>query len=175
MTPLRLLLGAVAVVTALVLQTALVARLPLPGSPPDVVLLVVVAFALAEGPLSGMVTGFVAGTCADLLSDHAVGRLALAYVVVGHLTGLGAGERSAWRPFLAAGAGTALALLVYAAEGLLLGDTRITGDALLRGLASQVTYAVVLVPFVVPLVALLVRGVDPDPERRPAAGRRAHR
>lgn len=175
MTPLRLLLGAVTVVTALVLQTTVVARLPLPGDPPDLVLLVVVALALAEGPLSGVVTGFVAGACADLLADHQVGRLALAYLLAGWLAGLGEGERSAWRPFVSAGAGAAVALLVYAAEGLLLGDARVTGDALLGALASSVPYAVVLVPFVVPLVAVLCRRVDPDPERRLVPARRARR
>lgn len=172
MTGRRFVLGALLVVTALLLQTTVVGRLPLPGSPPDLVLVVVLAFALAEGPLSGMVTGFVAGLLADLSSDHALGRLALAYVVVGYLVGLGSDGRSALRPFLAVGLGAAGVLVVYAAEGLLLGDPRISGGALLRGLTSSVPYAVVLVPFVVPLVGLLVRAVDSDPDRRPVPRRR---
>lgn len=174
MTARRVLLGAVLVLGALVLQTTIVARLPLPGSPPDIVLVVVLAFALAQGPLSGMVTGFVAGALGDLLADHALGRLALAYVVVGYLVGLGAGgdNRAVLRPFAAVGAGTAGALLIYAAEGLLLGDPRVSAAALGLGLVSSVPYAVVVVPFVVPLVGLLVRRVDADPDRRPAPARR---
>lgn len=173
MRPTRGVLGAALVVAALVLQSTLVARLPLPGSPPDLVLVVVLAFALAEGAQSGMVTGFVAGCLADLGSDHALGRLALAYVVAGYLVGRAAGDggRSVLRPFLAVGAGAATALLVYAAEGLLLGDPRVSVEALMQGLTSSAPYSVVLVPFVVPLVAGLFRRADPD--RRVPLGRRA--
>lgn len=164
MTPARLLVGALTVTTALLLAPTLVARLPLSGSPPDVVLLVVLAFALAEGPVSGAVTGFIAGTLADLMSDHAVGRLALAYVLVGHLVGAAAGDddRSPLRPFVAVALGAAGSLVVYAGEGVLLDDPRISWAALGTGLVSAVPYAVVLAPFVVPLVALLVRGPQPD-------------
>lgn len=179
MTWRRFLIGAVAVLAALVLQGTVVARLPLPGSPPDLVLVVVLAFALAEGPLSGMVTGFVAGALADLLADHALGRLALAYVVAGYLVGLAVGddERSVLRPFVAVGVGAAAGLLVYAAEGLLLGDPRISASALRLGMVSSVPYDVILVPFVVPLLGLLVRRADSDADlhvvrpRRPS-GRR---
>ncbi len=175
MTARRFLLGAVLVPAALVLQTTVVARLPLPGSPPDLVLVLVLAFALAEGPLSGMGTGFVAGALADLTADHALGRLALAYVVAGHLVGLAAGgdDRAVLRPFVVVGAAAAGVLLLYAGEGLLLGDPRVSAGALGVGLVSSVPYAVVLVPLVVPLVGLLVRWADVDTDGRPATSRRA--
>ena len=168
MTPSRLLLGAVTVLTALLLQTTVIARLPLPGSVPDLLLVLVLAFALVEGPLSGLVTGFLAGLCADLVADHQLGRLALAYAVVGYAVGLleEDNERSVLVPFLAVGAGAAGALLVFAGEGVLLGDVRVTFSAVLRGLLSSVPYDVVLTPFVVPLIGALVRRVDLDPLRR---------
>ena len=78
MTVQRLLLGVVSVITAVLLQVTLVGRLPVPGAAPDLVLVLVVAFALAEGPQSGMVTGFLAGLLTDGLADHEMGRLALA-------------------------------------------------------------------------------------------------
>ena len=161
---------AVLVVVAVLLQSTVVARLPLPGSPPDLVLVVVLALALAAGPVAGAVTGFAAGALGDLLADHALGRLALSCAVAGHLVGLAAGdaERSVLRPFAAVGLGTAAALVVYAVEGALLGDPRVGLGALLRGLVSTVPYAVVAVPFVVPLVGRLVRG----PERSPVLGAR---
>lgn len=175
MTARRLLLGALLVLTAVLLQVTVVTRVPLPGSPPDLVLVVVLALALADGPLTGTVAGFAAGTLADLQSDHELGRLALAYVVAGHLVGAAAGddERSWLRPFAAVGLGAAGALVLYAAEGVLLGDPRVSAGALGRGLVSTVPYAVVLVPLVVPLVALLVRRLDPDPDLRlaPPPGR----
>ena len=168
MTPSRLLLGAVTVLTALLVQTTVIARLPLPGSVPDLLLVLVLAYALVEGPLSGLVTGFLAGLCADLVADHQLGRLALAYAVVGYAVGLleEDNERSVLVPFLAVGAGAAGALLVFAGEGVLLGDVRVTFSAVLRGLLSSVPYDVVLTPFVVPLIGALVRRVDLDPLRR---------
>ena len=168
MTASRLLLGAVTVLTALLLQTTVIARLPLPGSVPDLLLVLVLAYALVEGPLSGLVTGFLAGLCADLVADHQLGRLALAYAVVGYAVGLleEDNERSVLVPFLAVGAGAAGALLVFAGEGVLLGDVRVTFSAVLRGLLSSVPYDVVLTPFVVPLIGALVRRVDLDPLRR---------
>jgi rod shape-determining protein MreD len=164
----RFALGAVTVLLAVLLQTTFVARLPLPGSPPDLVLVLVVAYALAEGSASGMITGFVAGLLADLVSDAELGRLALVYVVVGYLAGLADDEteRSTLLPFVVVGLSAAGALVLYAAEGFLLGDPRASVAALARGLTSSVAYDVVLTPFVVPGVGLLVRRVDPDVARR---------
>jgi len=160
-TGLRLLLGAGAVLLALLVQVSVLAALPLPGGAPDLVLVVVIAFALAEGPLSGMVTGLVAGLLADLLAVHELGRLALAYVVVGFATGLldDDRERGALAPFVVVGAGAVGALLLYAAQGLLLGDPRVGAGSVGRALISSVAYDVALTPFVVPLVGLLCRRV----------------
>lgn len=168
MTPSRFLLGTATVLTVLLLQGTVVARLPLPGAAPDLVLVLVLAFGLAEGPLSGMVTGFVAGLLADLLADHQLGRLALAYAVVGYLVGLlqDDSERSSFVPFLAVALGSLGALLIYGFEGALLGDARVTLGAALRALVSLVPYDVVLTPFVVPAVGALVRRVDVDQARR---------
>lgn len=164
----RFLLGMVTVLTALLLQTTVLAVLPLPGAAPDLLLVLVVAFALAEGQLSGTVTGFVAGLAEDLAGDHQLGQLALAYVVVGYVVGLvhDDTERSTLMPFVAVGLGAAGAVLIYAGVGVLLGDVRVTGPAVGRSLVSTVPYSVVLTPFVVPVVAALVRRVDPDAARR---------
>jgi rod shape-determining protein MreD len=164
----RFFLGAATVLTALLLQTTVITQLPLPGAAPDLLLVLVVAFALAEGPMSGMSTGFVAGLLADLSADHELGRLALVYAVVGYLTGLieDDTERSTLVPFLAVGLGAAAGLLVFAAEGALLGDPRVTFTAFGRSLISSVPYDVILTPFVVPVISTLVRRVELDPLRR---------
>ena len=168
MTLRRLLLGMAAVLTALLLQTSVLARLPLPGGAPDLLLVLVVAFALAEGPLSGTVTGFVTGLLADLGSDHEIGRVALVYALVGYVTGLLQDDRPQWflLPLVAVGVAAAGAVSVYAVEGLLLGDPRITGAAFRGSLASTVAYCVLLTPLVVPAVGLLVRRLDDSPLRR---------
>lgn len=168
MTGRRFLLGAASVVTALLLQLTVVARLPLPGAAPDLVLVLVVAFALAEGPMSGLVTGWVAGLLADALAAHELGRLALAYAVAGYLTGMlqDDTERSTLQPFGAVALGAVVALGAYLSVGILLGDPRITVHAVARSLVTSVPYDVVLTPFVVPLVAGLVRRLDTDTLRR---------
>jgi len=167
-SPSRFLLGAVTVVTAVLLQSSVVSRLPLPGTAPDLVLVLVVAFALVEGPLSGLVTGFVAGLLADLPADHQLGRLALAYALVGYTCGLVQDdtERSTLLPFTVVALGALGSLLVFSAEGVLLGDPRVVWAAVARAVVSSVPYDVVLTPFVVPAVGALVRRVDPDPVRR---------
>jgi hypothetical protein len=49
---------------------------------------------------------------------------------------------------------------------MLLGDPRVTLHAVGRSLVSSVPYAVVLTPFVVPVLSALVRRVEPDLIRR---------
>jgi rod shape-determining protein MreD len=165
MTPSRFLLGAATVLTALLLQTTVVARLPVPGQPPDLVLVLVLAFALCEGPWSGLVTGFVAGLLADLQSDHELGRLALVYLVVGYFAGLVQDdhERSTTLPFLVVVGAALAALGICVGEGLLLDDPRTSAGVLGVGQLASVAYDLVLTPFVVPVVGLLVRRVDLDP------------
>lgn len=174
MTPRRFLLGAATVLTALLLQTTVLTRLPLPGGAPDLLLVLVVAFALVEGSLSGTVTGFVAGLLADLGADHELGRTALVLAVVGYAAGLvhddGPSNRttggSVLLPFTVVGAAAAGAVTLFAVEGLLLGDPRITGSAYASALAGTVAYCVLLSPFVVPALGVLVRRLDQDPLAR---------
>lgn len=163
MTVRRVLLGAATVLTAVLLQLTVVARLPLPGAGPDLVLVLVLAFGLRDGPAAGMVTGFLAGLLADLLTDHASGRLALAYVVAGLVAGSVAGplsgsaSRSTLLPLAGLACGAVAALATYAAEGMLLGDPRTSLAAAARALTSSVPYDLLLAPFVVPPVAVLLR------------------
>lgn len=168
MTPSRTLLGVVSVVTALLLQITVMERLPLPGAAPDLLLVLVLGFALAEGQLSGTVTGFCAGLLADCFASHEIGRLALAYALAGFVAGAFSdeSERSAFLPFSVVALGALVSLGAFAFEGVLLGDDRITLPAVTRAALSTVPYCVVLTPFVVPLVTGLVRRLDVDPLRR---------
>jgi rod shape-determining protein MreD len=171
----RCLLSVAAVLTALLLQSTVLTRLPLPGGAPDLLLVLVVAFALAEGPRSGALTGFGAGLLADLGADHELGRTALVLALVGYAAGLvhddpalgASGKRSTAVPFVVVGLSAAAAVSIYAAQGLLLGDARITGAAWRGALVGTVPYCVLLTPFVVPVVAALVRRVGQDPVRHP--------
>ena len=63
----RVLLPTVAVLAAILLQVTVLNNLPFPGgSPPDLVLVVVVAMALTSGPLEGALIGFAAGLAVDI-------------------------------------------------------------------------------------------------------------
>jgi rod shape-determining protein MreD len=168
MTPSRFLLGAVSVVTVLLVQVTVIGRLPLPGAAPDLLLVLVLAFGLAEGPMVGIVTGFAAGMLADGLSAHEMGRLAFAYALAGYVTGSlqDDTDRSTLQPFGAVALGAFVSLGAFVGEGILLGDHRVTAHAVVRAAISSVPYDVVLTPFVVPLVAGLVRRLDTDPLRR---------
>lgn len=152
-------------VLAVVLQAAVLARLPLPGAAPDLVLAVVVAAGLVEGPRTGVLVGFASGLLSDLAGDAELGRLALAYVVVGYLAGLlqDDADGSPLVPVAVTGALAAVAVLLYAGEGVLLSDPRITGSALWRSLASIVPYCAVLAMVVFPLVGALLRRADRRP------------
>ena len=153
------------VVVAVVLQATVLTRVPLPGAAPDLVLVVVVAVGLLEGPRTGMLTGFGAGLLADLAGDAELGRLALVHVVVGYVAGLlqDDADSSPLVSALVAGGLAAVAVLLYAAGGVLLSDPRVTGGALWRSLVSVVPYCAVLAPVVFPAVGALLR----RPDRRP--------
>jgi rod shape-determining protein MreD len=152
----------VLVLLAVVLQVTVMARLPLPGAAPDLVLVVVAVVGLTAGSRTGMLTGFAAGLLMDLSGDAELGRLALVHVVVGCLAGLlqDDADSSPLVPALVTGGLAAVAVLLYAAGGVLLSDPRVTGGALWRSLVSVVPYCAVLAPVVFPAVGALLRGPD---------------
>lgn len=161
----RSLLAVAVVLTALLVQAVVVNRLPLPGSGPDLPVLIVVAFALGSGPSYGVVLGFLTGLAADVLppADHTLGRLALAYAVVGYLAGLveDVEERSVLTTVAVVAVASGAAVVLYAGVGGLVGDQRITAGTVAHSLVSTVIYDVVLAPFVVPLIAVAVRRAEP--------------
>ena len=161
----RSLFAVAMVLTALLLQAVVVNRLQLPGSGPDLLVLIVVAFALGAGPTYGVLLGFLTGLAADVLppADHTLGRLARAYAVVGYLAGLveDVEERSVLTTVAMVAIASGVAVILYAGVGGLVGDHRITANAVAHSLASTVIYDVVLAPFVVPLIAIAVRRAEP--------------
>lgn len=166
-------LVAVVILLALVLQTTVVARLPLPGAEPDLLLVVVLSFALTQGPSAGAVTGFGAGLLADLHSDHEVGRLALAYLLVGYAVGAAQDERSrsVVRPLLLIAAGAAGALTLFLTGGVILDDPRVHLGALSPDWLAALAYDVALAPVLLPIIGGLLRWIDQDPVRHQRTGR----
>ena len=72
-----------------------------------------------------------------------------------------AAERSAFVPVAVVAVLAPATLLAYAGLGLLLGDPRVTAQAVVASLPAATLYDVLLAPFVVPLVGWLCRRVEP--------------
>jgi rod shape-determining protein MreD len=161
----RVLLATAIAMTALVLQAVGFDRIPLPLGRPDLPLVCVVALSLAAGPTFGTVAGFCIGLAADSLppADHTLGRLALAYAVVGYLAGLleDVEERSVFATVAIVAGASVVAVILFGGVGALVGDHRISAESLLRALGVVVLYDVVLAPLVVPLISALVRRTEP--------------
>ncbi|MFC0038598.1 rod shape-determining protein MreD [Actinomadura rayongensis] len=158
----RHLTAALVLVVALVLQVSVANRLPLPGAvTPDLVLLTVVALALVNGSLTGVVVGFCAGLAADIIppADHTIGRYALVYCIIGYVCGMASAEmdRKSVVPFLAVAVGALAGTTVYALTGALLGDPRASWTIVARMVPLQVFYDVVASPFVVWAVLRVTR------------------
>jgi rod shape-determining protein MreD len=161
----RGLLSTAVALTALLLQVCIVNPLGLPLGHPDVALVCVVALALAGGPAFGTVLGFCVGLAADVMppADHTIGRMALAFAVVGYLAGLveDVEERSVVTTVIVVAVASGVGVILFGGIGALLGDIRITADGLTRALGATVIYDVVLAPFVVPVVSGALRRVEP--------------
>jgi rod shape-determining protein MreD len=159
------LLAVVVVLTSLLIQVTVLNRLPLPIGRPDLLVVVVIAFALVGGPQRGAVIGFATGLAADLIppTDHLAGRLAFAYTVVGYFAGLleDIEERSVFTTILVVAVGAAVAVLVYAGLGTLVADPHVSVHATAQGLLATVVYDVVLAPFVVPFISAASRRLEP--------------
>jgi len=156
----RAVFAGVLLLTAVLLELTLLSRLGLPGATPDLVLVCVSALALVRGAEAGAVIGFGAGLLLDL-APPAVGYLGMSaflLALVGYLAGMAAGsaDRGVWRPVvLVAGLG-ALAVVVRAVLGGLLGDDGVVWDDVPLLVVTEAFYAGFLAVFVIPLV----RAVD---------------
>lgn len=150
---------------ATVLQLVVLARLPLPGGTPDLVLLVVVGLALSSGSTTGAASGFVGGLMLDAAppADGTLGRWALVLCLAGWVAGKAqdVAERSAFVPLAVVALLAPATLVAYAGLGLLLGDPRVTAQAVVSSVPAATLYDVLLAPFVVPLVGYLCRRVEP--------------
>ena len=153
----RAVFTVLAVLTAVVLQTSVLDRLPFPGGfPPNLVLVLVVTLALAGGPLAGTVIGFAAGLALDIAppATGLLGLNALVFCAIGYGCGRlrGPMERSAWLPLAVAAAATAVGEVLYALAGLTLGDPDITWQSMRQVLPPVIVYSVLISPFVLYLV-----------------------
>lgn len=169
MTLRRALVVGCLVALAVVVQVTVLPALPLPGGRPELVVLVVVVVALADGPVAGMLAGFAGGLLADLIppSDSPLGRSALVLVVAGELVGLLRRRPGGWaRSLLLVGLASGLAGFAVAGLDIVLGAG--VGGGLLTRVAAGAGYNMVLAPVLLVLAGANGRGAV-------AAGRRPGR
>lgn len=156
--------------SALILQWAVFARLDLFGAHGDLLILVPVAAALTVGPERGAVAGFVAGFAVDLLVTTPFGLTALTYCLLGY--GVGAFQSGVlratwWLPMVAAVSASVAGITFWAAAATVVGE-----EGLLNGDLVRIVLAVSLVAVALILPALrLARWVEAD-LTRPLAGLR---
>lgn len=163
----RVLSLAVLLVLAAAVQTAVLPMVSIGGFRPDLLLLLVVAFAVDDGPEVGVRLGFVAGLATDLLlATSAIGVAALTHACVGYAVG-------SLRPYLAPNSATAPLLLCFGgsvAGALALGVlSSVLGDA--SASVGLLTTAAVVVgvthAILLPFVRRVTLGVS---SRFPAQG-----
>lgn len=162
--------GLIAFVT-LLLQAVVAPIIAVAGWPPDLVLAVVVAVAVVEGPATGARFGFVAGLGTDLLSSgsHLVGMVALVLLLVGEGVGrlrpyLGGTEQAA-ALVLGAAAGI-VAFGLFGAISLVLDIRRLTGGFIIEGLVANALWATIATP----VLTLPIRAVARRFSRREPTG-----
>lgn len=169
MTFTRVLLSAVLLLTAAVLQFTVVNPLPLPGGGPDLVLLVLIGLALVSEPTAGAILGFSAGLLVDFMPPGVteVGRWALVFCLVGYICGQIRmdSRRSPFVSVAAVALLSAFAVIAFAGVGLLFGDGRITAQVFMSTLIGTVLYDLLLAPFVIPVVMALARRTEPAVSR----------
>jgi rod shape-determining protein MreD len=139
---------ALILVTTILLQTTLIARLPIAGERGDVVLLIVIAAGIAGGSQTGAIIGFVFGLTFDLLLQTPLGLSALAYCLTGYAVGAlqtGVLRSAWWIPVVSAIAGSAIGVLTFALVGAVLGQDGLVSDRLFAIIAVVAAINAVLV------------------------------
>ena len=154
--------------SALVVQSAVVARLDIFGAHADLLILVPITAALTVGPERGAIAGFVAGLAVDLLVTTPFGLTALTYSLVGYGVGAfqsGVLRASRWLPLVAAVIGAAVGTAFYALAATVVGE-----EGLLTADLGRVIGAIAVVALVLVIPALrIARWVEGD-LGRPLAG-----
>lgn len=169
----RILLRLVAIVfLTVLLQLAFFSGIPLLGSVPNVVPVVIVALGLLGGAVTGAVSGFAAGILVDVMLGGTLGVSSLALMAAGY----GAGR---WRegydivsslvPPLLTGALCGVAALAYGAMQLTLGIDATVSPLVVREVVVQALFGAALAVPVFPLIRRALRPALVDDATRARA------
>jgi rod shape-determining protein MreD len=153
----RVWLPPVLIFIGIVIQLTVLDGLRLPqGGVPDLVLVLVAALAVAEGPMAGLIIGFAAGLSLDLAPPGSalIGQYALVFCLTGWAAGrlAGGASRSPLRTVLLMGVVVAAAEAASAALGLVLVPAEVTVAEIRAVLPASIAYDLLLCPFALYLV-----------------------
>jgi rod shape-determining protein MreD len=84
----RVITLAILIIICYVLQASVAPFFKMAGIAPNILLILVVSFAVMRGQVEGMVVGFVCGLLLDIFSGNSLGFYALLYLMMGYLNGL---------------------------------------------------------------------------------------
>lgn len=139
-----------AVFSAVLISSELSLSLPIFGVGPDVLMIVVVAFAAGERRTNAATYGFVAGFVRDLLLSSPKGISAFAYAITAYSVALVGDVRSVWPLIGMISGATFVSQVFYGAAAYVLGGVTIASLPRV-GMATTV-YNTLLAPLLMPLV-----------------------
>jgi rod shape-determining protein MreD len=163
----RRIVTAVFMVLAIALQSSVMTRWNLPGAVPDLLLVMVAAFAMRQLPAHGAMLGFLSGLLMDVTppAEGLIGLSAFTLTIVGYAAATFRADfnRSVFGPLLYCGAAGALVVLVHALLGGLLGDPTISVSRTPWLMLTSGVYCTLLATIVIPLVRALLVFLMPAP------------
>lgn len=150
---------ALVLVTTAIVQTSLLPTLSLSGFRPDLVLLLVIAFALRDGLLTGLRVAFTAGVLVDLLlNESPVGLTALVYVGIAYAVGVARpylAPDSLTAPMILSVAGTLVGVAGYGLLSAVLAEDPVSLSLVATAALVSGLYALLLAPIVMGIVRRL--------------------
>lgn len=150
---------ALVLVTTAIVQTSLLPTLSLSGFRPDLLLLLVIAFALRDGLLTGMRVAFTAGVLVDLLlNESPVGLTALVYVGIAYAVGVARpylAPDSLSAPMILSVAGTLIGVAGYGLLSAVLAEDPVSLSLVATAALVSSLYALLLAPIVMGIVRRL--------------------
>jgi rod shape-determining protein MreD len=152
---------AVAIFTALLLQTAVFPKVTLAGAKPELMYMVVIIIAMLDGPSVGAVIGFSGGMAQDFLQNAPKGVTALTLTLLGYTVGLARTyivTPSPLLPMMLVGLGTFAGLLFYGVVSALIGQLSTGWLYLFRVAFFSGIYNGLLTPVFYPLLKRISEG-----------------
>jgi rod shape-determining protein MreD len=152
-------------ITGLAFETSVFGRATLVGAKPELLLLIVVALGMSEGPAFGATAGFVMGLSTDLVLQLPAGVSALTYTLIGYVVGrlrAQVAAASAWLPIVMVCSSTFAGVIFYTAFSRALGQ-HFGFFSVVRAAALATLYNGLLTPFVFPIVRAIAARLRPPP------------